>query len=193
MRIPSPICAANPAEELLKVKGDFPFRPVVDGYLWSRDTAAIFRDGQQNRVPVIVGSNSDEGTVLGVPPESADDFMAMVKRQYKDQADELLKFFPASSNAEALEIVLRVAAGHDGFSGAYVGAWRGALRPDRVSLLLHRITRRSPRECIANRRAILWARFTQRKSSTSFAISMRALGPGRTPNGTFLRSCLRTG
>ena len=93
----------KPAEELLNIKGDFPFRPVVDGYVWSRDTASIFHDGQQNRVPVVVGSNSDEGTALGVPPESSEDFTAAVKRQYKDQADELLKFFPASSNAEALK------------------------------------------------------------------------------------------
>jgi len=93
---------AKPAEELLKVKGALGFRPVVDGYVWPKDAAAIFRDGEQNRVPVIVGSNSDEGTVLGVPPESAADFVAMAKRQYKDQADAFLKLFPADTNAEAL-------------------------------------------------------------------------------------------
>jgi para-nitrobenzyl esterase len=93
---------AKPAEELLAVKGAFPFRPVVDGYLWPKDTAAIFHDGEQSRVPVIVGSNSDEGTVLGAPPESAADFVTMAKRQYKDQADEFLKLFPADTNAEAL-------------------------------------------------------------------------------------------
>jgi para-nitrobenzyl esterase len=90
-------------EELLKIKGALAFRPVVDGYVWPKDTAAIFRDGEQNRVPVIVGSNADEGTVLGVPPESAAEFVAMAKRQYKDQADEFLKLFPANTNTEALQ------------------------------------------------------------------------------------------
>ena len=93
---------AKPAEELLKLRGEFPFRPIVDGYVWSKDASVIFRNGEQNHVPVIVGSNSDEGTVLGVPPESAADFVAMAKRQYKDQADEFLKLFPGNSNAEAL-------------------------------------------------------------------------------------------
>lgn len=93
---------AKPAEELLKMKGALGFRPVVDGYVWPKDTAAIFHDGEQNRVPVIVGSNSDEGTVLGMPPESAADFVAMARRQYKDQADAFLKLFPANTNAEAL-------------------------------------------------------------------------------------------
>jgi para-nitrobenzyl esterase len=93
---------AKSPEELLKIKGALAFRPVVDGYVWPKDTAAIFRDGEQNRVPVIVGSNADEGTVLGVPPESAAEFIAMAKRQYKDQADEFLKLFPANTNAEAL-------------------------------------------------------------------------------------------
>ena len=93
---------AKPAEELLHVKGQFPFRPIVDGYVWLKDTSAIFRDAEQNRLPVLVGSNSDEGTVLGVPPESAADFVQMAKRQYQDQADEFLRLFPANTNAEAL-------------------------------------------------------------------------------------------
>jgi para-nitrobenzyl esterase len=93
---------AKPAEELLKVKGEFPFRPVVDDYVWPKDTSAIFRDGEQNSVPVLVGSNSDEGTVLGVPPESAADFVQMATRQYKDEVDDFLKLFPANTNAEAI-------------------------------------------------------------------------------------------
>ena len=93
---------AKPADELLKLRGEYPFRPIVDGYVWPKDASAIFRDGEQNRVPVLVGSNSDEGTVLGVPPESASDFVQMARRLYKDQADDFLKLFPANTNAEAL-------------------------------------------------------------------------------------------
>lgn len=94
---------AKSTADLLNIWGEFPFRPVVDGYVWPKETAAIFRDDEQNRAPIIVGSNSDEGTVLGVPPESAADFAAMAKRQYKDQADAFLKLFPSSSNTEALK------------------------------------------------------------------------------------------
>jgi para-nitrobenzyl esterase len=93
---------AKPAEELLKIKGEFPFRPIVDGYVWPKEPSAIFRDVEQNKVPVLVGSNADEGTVEGTPPETDSEFVRMAKRQYKDQANEFLKVFPAGTNAEAL-------------------------------------------------------------------------------------------
>jgi para-nitrobenzyl esterase len=93
---------AKSAEELLNVKGEFPLRPVVDGYLWPKEASAIFRDGEQNHLPVLVGSNADEGAVLGTPPKSAAEFVAMAKKEYRDQAEEFLKLFPAKTDAEAL-------------------------------------------------------------------------------------------
>ena len=62
----------------------------------------IFQAGEQNRVPVIVGLNADEGTIEGTPPETAADWMKTAKRQFKDEADEFLKLFPADTNADAL-------------------------------------------------------------------------------------------
>jgi para-nitrobenzyl esterase len=47
------------------------FHPQIDGYVLPTSTAQIFQTGQQARIPLIIGSNADEGSVLyylGVPP-----------------------------------------------------------------------------------------------------------------------------
>jgi para-nitrobenzyl esterase len=53
--------------------GAYPFAPIVDGYVVPEDVYLIFAKGKQNRVPVLVGSNSDEGTTLRTPPPVFDD------------------------------------------------------------------------------------------------------------------------
>lgn len=58
---------AIPAERILVATKSVPFgvyAPITDGYVLPEDTYAIFAEGKQNDVPVLVGSNSDEGTVL---------------------------------------------------------------------------------------------------------------------------------
>ena len=44
----------------------------------------IFADGKQNPVPVIIGSNANEGTTLvdTVAPRSADNYLASAKRRF---------------------------------------------------------------------------------------------------------------
>ena len=47
------------------------YHPQIDGYVLPRSTAQIFAEGTQLKVPLIVGSNADEGSVLyylGLPP-----------------------------------------------------------------------------------------------------------------------------
>ncbi|MEM7077027.1 MAG: carboxylesterase family protein [Pseudomonadota bacterium] len=47
------------------------FHPQIDGYVLPRSTAQIFTEGAQAAIPLMVGSNADEGSVLyyfGLPP-----------------------------------------------------------------------------------------------------------------------------
>jgi para-nitrobenzyl esterase len=57
-------------EQILKAGAAFgSFSPFVDGYVLPRDVYTIFAEGKQHDVPVLVGSNSDEGSTLrGHPP-----------------------------------------------------------------------------------------------------------------------------
>ena len=71
-----------PASELLQASssnaaapgtpGAFAFGPIVDGYVIPEDVYLIFAKGRQNDVPVIAGSNSDEGTTLRLHPPELD-------------------------------------------------------------------------------------------------------------------------
>ena len=94
---------AKPAEDLLKINGEYPFRPLVDGYVLPSDPYTILSRGEENQVPILVGSNGDEGTLLGRPPASAAAFIEQARLQYGERADSFLKLFPANSDAQAIE------------------------------------------------------------------------------------------
>jgi para-nitrobenzyl esterase len=63
----------RPAEQLLRAASGFsPGVPIIDGYVLPEDVYSIFAEGKENDVPVLVGSNSDEGTSLRVPRPTMD-------------------------------------------------------------------------------------------------------------------------
>jgi para-nitrobenzyl esterase len=95
---------AKPAEEVLKAGADQAARPPVDGWFLPQDVYTIFAQGKQNDVPLIVGSNADEGTTLapqGVNTKAAE-FTEQARQRYGTEADQYLKLYPASSDQEAV-------------------------------------------------------------------------------------------
>ena len=95
---------AKSPEDLLKVPGAESFRPSVDGWMLPEDVYSIFAHGKQNDVPILVGSNADEGKSLAPWPASgtAASFIEQQRRRFKDKTDEFLKLYPAGSNEEAM-------------------------------------------------------------------------------------------
>jgi len=89
---------AVPAEDLLKAgrAGG----PVIDGWFLPEDVATTFAQGKQNDVPLIAGSNQDEGTFF-LQPTTAAKFIDRSRTRYGDQADAFLKLYPAGSDDEA--------------------------------------------------------------------------------------------
>ena len=92
---------AKPADELLKTLGAFP--PNVDGWLLPTDVRTIFAKGKQNDVPLLAGSNANEGTTLAPWPATSkpEDFVAEAQRRFGNRADEVLKLYPSSTLDEA--------------------------------------------------------------------------------------------
>lgn len=89
---------AVPAAELLKAgRGG---GPVIDGWFLPEDVAAIFTEHKQNDVPLIVGSNQDEGTFF-LRPTTAAKFIERSRMRFGDRADAFLKLYPAGSDEEA--------------------------------------------------------------------------------------------
>jgi len=86
------------AEDLLK--GGRGSGPVIDGWFIPEDVGTIFSEGKQNDVPLLAGSNKDEGTFF-LQPTTAEKFIERSRARFGDQADAFLKLYPASSDEEA--------------------------------------------------------------------------------------------
>jgi para-nitrobenzyl esterase len=89
---------AKPAQDLLK--GGRGGGPVIDGWFLPEDVGTIFAQGQQNDVPLLGGSNKDEGTFF-LQPTTAAMFIERSRARFADQADAFLKLYPAGSDEEA--------------------------------------------------------------------------------------------
>ncbi|HVV47940.1 MAG TPA: carboxylesterase family protein, partial [Bryobacteraceae bacterium] len=74
--------------------------PIIDGYFLPEDVGKVFAEGRQNDVPVLLGSNKDEGTFF-LRPTTAAKFIEQSRARYGDLADRFLKLYPAGSDEEA--------------------------------------------------------------------------------------------
>ena len=114
----------KPAADVLAVALKSPwFSPNIDGAVLPADVPSIYAAGKQAHVPLLAGWNADEvraGIVLGKPVTVAS-YTADVKQRYGDQAEALLKLYPASTDAEALESAASLAS--DQFMGAATWRW----------------------------------------------------------------------
>jgi len=92
-------------KNLLKAAEADTIRLIVDGYALPQDVTTIFAQGKQNDVPLIVGYNADEGTTLA--PQGANMkalvFTMGIHQRYGVQADQMLKFYPAATDEEAVK------------------------------------------------------------------------------------------
>jgi para-nitrobenzyl esterase len=91
---------AKPADEILKAD---PGRadPVVDGWLLPTDISAIYAEGRQNDVALLLGSNADEGTPFTPAQVPAQLFQKQLAVRFGPLAPEFEKVYPAASDAEA--------------------------------------------------------------------------------------------
>ncbi len=96
---------AIPAGDLLAAtKGEFRFFPIVDGWFLPKSGDEIFQANEQNDVATITGWVADEGSYnnnYGKVP--AEDLKKQAEQQAGSLAVEILKLYPASTDAEAAE------------------------------------------------------------------------------------------
>lgn len=94
-----------PADELMmKLKGRFGL--ITDGYVLPEPVPQIFAENKQNNVPVILGWNADEGIVM--PFQTKEAFEKQVHSLYGSSADEVLKYYPAHTDEEAINSELQL-------------------------------------------------------------------------------------
>jgi len=94
----------------------------VDGWVFPDTIYNIFAAGNQHDVPVIVGSNADEGAMFGAGDvANLADYREMARREYGEFSDAFLATYPAENDEDAQ--AGRMDSFTDAFFGWEMRAW----------------------------------------------------------------------
>ncbi len=102
---------AIPADQMCKLSeafapkagGPFTFWPYIDGSFLPAAPYSIFAEGKQNDVPLLAGSNAEDGEVvlsLLLHPIGPEEFVELARQRYGSQAIAYLQLYPASSSQQ---------------------------------------------------------------------------------------------
>jgi len=89
------------------------FSPNLDGYFLPKTLTQIYEAGEQARIPLLAGSNSEEmpaRAVLGQSEPTVEGFAAAVRRLYGESADQVLKVYAPRTTEEVLEAATDLAS-----------------------------------------------------------------------------------
>jgi len=117
---------AMPADQLLAAQGHQQFRAefVVDGLFLTETPAASYAAGRAARVPLLVGSNSQEGAwtaILGTAAPTAANYRAALERLFPGRGEALFALYPATRDSDVQTTAMRLAS--DRFLGASTWQW----------------------------------------------------------------------
>ena len=89
------------------------FRTALDGYFLPKPLTAIFESGEQARIPLLAGSNTQEQSarsVLGDGDPTPETLANAIKKLYGDKADGVLKAYAATTTDEVYEAATHLAS-----------------------------------------------------------------------------------
>jgi len=117
---------AMPAEQLLAAQGQQNFRAdfIVDGLFLTETPAASYAAGRAAKVPLLVGSNSQEGawkSILGDAAPTVVKYRAALERLYPGRGASIFALYLAASDADVPTAAMRLAS--DRFLGASTWQW----------------------------------------------------------------------
>ncbi|MBX9600534.1 MAG: carboxylesterase family protein [Bryobacteraceae bacterium] len=77
-------------------------RPVVDGWLMPEHPADLFRAGQFHKVPLVIGSNADEGSLFAMTSKirTAAQYSEFLEKNYTGIAQRILSTYPAPADKD---------------------------------------------------------------------------------------------
>ncbi len=114
---------AIPADKLLETAAPR-FGPVVDGYFFPKSPFEIFAAGEQARVPLLAGVNSEESgyfAVLSREKPTVENYRKALERLYPGKGEEVFKLYPASNETEVMDAAQDLAS--DRFIGYSTWKW----------------------------------------------------------------------
>lgn len=121
---------AVPADRLLSAQAEFQlggtagtvrFRPVVDGYFWSRSPREVFAAGEQADVPLVLGFTRDESSNELRTATTVDAFQAAARKYFGARAEEFLRLYPVTGEAGVGEVGAQAA--RDGGMATSIRSW----------------------------------------------------------------------
>jgi len=89
------------------------FSANLDGYFLPEPLAQIFEAGEQAKIPLLAGSNSEEmgaRVILGQNEPTVENFAAAVRKLYGESADEVLKVYAPKTQEEVLQAATDLAS-----------------------------------------------------------------------------------
>jgi len=77
-------------------------RPIFDGWLLPQQEREAYRSGAVATLPVIVGSNYDEGSSLTRtwPVDTVGSYEELVRKNFSDAAQEVMRLYPVQTDAQ---------------------------------------------------------------------------------------------
>ena len=99
-------------EAVTKVQG-IRFSTALDGYFLPKSLTAIFEAGEQAKIPLLAGSNTQEQSarsVLGDGDPTPETLANAIKKFYGDNAGDILKVYAASTTDEVYEAATHLAS-----------------------------------------------------------------------------------
>ncbi|HEX2608567.1 MAG TPA: carboxylesterase family protein, partial [Flavisolibacter sp.] len=116
-----------PADTLLEAAnryGPFRFSATLDGYFFPKAPLAIYESGEQAKVPLLAGWNSEESGYGGLLENGAltrSVYQSAVKKWYGDDAEDVLKQYPVKKDEEVAAMATALAS--DRFIGYSTWKW----------------------------------------------------------------------
>ena len=89
------------------------FAPVVDGYFFPQPPAEIYAAGEEARVPLLLGWNSEEANyraLLGEREPTPEHFADAVRKLYGEHAEEALELYEATTREEVIQAATDLAS-----------------------------------------------------------------------------------
>ena len=104
---------AEQIQAALEKSSGLRFSTTLDGYFLPKPMADIFAAGEQAKIPLLAGSNSEEQPARRVLEESEptpENFANAIRKLYGDRADEVLRVYAASTREEVLDAATDLAS-----------------------------------------------------------------------------------
>jgi para-nitrobenzyl esterase len=131
-----------PSAQLLAKSKAFGYLPIIDGYILPASIESIFAAGKQNDADLLTGWNADDGLLLG-PARNASGYREMIDKQFGQQAQKFLEFYPATNDSEAASSQL--AFSRDMIFGVQDYTWANLQsRSGKGKVFLYHFSRRLP-------------------------------------------------